>query len=274
MYLVSLWKHGIQLLVCEGPVPFIDFPLPSPRLELLWGHAHQVTWRKQKRIQTEKRDTTKRGLGVHGSNSWLSLKTKTKEGIIQTWCWGGHVHSWCSNGSLSRGEKRCWGSHLTGRGFIPPRLPLTGPWGWSLAYRLISSVCSWGLSPAAPMTRGLSFCLRCFVPTVLTNATGGSTVARCGVARCVPARGGSTWRCVAGSGVPHTGAGSGPWGLTAFRAARGFVPSGAWGCVCRGVSWSLQGTKAKKDEIRNRVKKINSIKIVSSHITGFQQVTK
>lgn len=47
--LVSLWEHCIKLLICERPVPLINFPLPPPCLQLLWSHAHQVTWRKQKR---------------------------------------------------------------------------------------------------------------------------------------------------------------------------------------------------------------------------------
>lgn len=43
VYLVSFREHGVQLLVCEGPVPLVDFPLPPPRLQLLWSHAHHMT---------------------------------------------------------------------------------------------------------------------------------------------------------------------------------------------------------------------------------------
>lgn len=48
--LVSLWEHGIKLIVCKRSVPLINFPLPPPRLQLLWSHAHQVTWRKQRKL--------------------------------------------------------------------------------------------------------------------------------------------------------------------------------------------------------------------------------
>lgn len=170
---------------------------------------------------------------------------KTKSEGLFTWCWGSHVHSWCSYGSFSWRKQWCWWSHLTGRGFIPPWLPLTGPWGRSLTHWLISSVCAWRFSPATPVSRGLPFCLWCFVPAVLAYTSCGSTVARRGMARCVPARGGRASRCVTWSGVPHAGTGSGPWGLTAFRAARCFIPSAVWRCVRRGVSWSLQGTRNK-----------------------------
>lgn len=97
------------------------------------------------------------------------------------------------------------------------------------------------------MSRRFSFRFWGLVPAVLPHTTCGSSMSRCGMSRCVPARGCSASRCVAGSGVPHAGAGSGPWGLAAFRAARGFIPSAVRGCVCRGVSRgvsrSLQGSK-------------------------------
>lgn len=162
-----------------------------------------------------------------------------------TWRWGSHVHGRGSNWRLSGGKQWGWWSHLTSRGFIPARLSLAGPRGWSLTHGLIPSVCAWGFRPATAVSGGFPLCLWGFVPAVLANTSCGTPMTRGGVAGCVPPRSGSTSWCVAGSGVPHTGARRGTWGLTAFRAARGFIPTAVWRCVCRGVSWSLQSTRTE-----------------------------
>lgn len=73
--LVSLWEHGIKLLVCERPVPLINFPLPPPCLQLLWSHAHQMAWRKQRRNRDF--DTVIKwvgaGIQVTDKVSWMSI---------------------------------------------------------------------------------------------------------------------------------------------------------------------------------------------------------
>lgn len=144
---------------------------------------------------------------------------------LLTWRWSGHVHGWSADGSLPRGEQWCGGAHLTGGGFVPPGLPLAGPWGGSLAHGLVSSVCAGRLGPAAPVSRGLPLRLGGLVPAVLAHAARGPSVAGRGVAGGVPAGGGGACRGVARCGVPHAGAGGGPWGLAAFGAAGGFIPS-------------------------------------------------
>lgn len=116
-------------------------------------------------------------------------------------------------------------SHLTGRGFIPAGLPLTGPRCWRLSHRLISSICAWSLSPTTTMPRGLSFRFRCFVPAVFADTSSGSPMPWCGMARCVSTRSGSASWCVAGSGVPHSCTRSCTWSLAALRPTRGFIPS-------------------------------------------------
>lgn len=158
----------------------------------------------------------------------------------QTWCWGGHVHCWCSNWCLSWCEQRRWRSHLTGRRFIPARLPLGSSRGRRLTHGFVSSVCTWGFSPATAVSWSLSFCLWGFIPTVFAYAPCGSTVAWRSMARSVSARSRGTGRCVAGRGVPHAGAGSGSWGLAALGTTRGFIPATVWWCVCRGVPRSLK----------------------------------
>ncbi len=72
-----------------------------------------------------------------------------------TWSGCGHIHSRCAQRGFSRGEQRSWRTHLTGWCFIPSWLPLTSTWGGGLTHWLISSVCTWSLSPATAMTRCL-----------------------------------------------------------------------------------------------------------------------
>lgn len=165
-----------------------------------------------------------------------------KGGGASTWCWSSHVHGWGSYWSLSWGQQWRWGAHLTGRGLVPPRLPLACPRGGGLLHRLVSPVCAGRLSPAAPVSWGPPLGLGGFVPAVLTDTSCGSSVSWRGVARRIPPRCGSSSRCVAWSGVPHTGTGGGPRRLASFGTSWGFIPAAVDRSVCWCVTRSLQKT--------------------------------
>ncbi len=143
MYFVSFWKHGIKFLISQWAIPLVNLSLPAPSLQLFWSHAHQVTCKHWKHYRSPKKNITFNN-NRNNQHYWSS-----------TWSGCGHIHSRCAQRGFSRGEQRSWRAHLTGWCFIPSWLPLASTWGGGLTHWLISSVCTWSLSPATAMTRCL-----------------------------------------------------------------------------------------------------------------------
>ncbi len=144
MYFVSFWKHGINFLISQWAIPLVNLSLPAPSLQLFWSHAHQVTckhWKLYSNFYKSPKNIT------------FNYNRNNQHYRSSTWSGCGHVHGRCAQRSFSRGEQRSWRAHLTGWCFIPSWLPLASTWGGRLTHWLISSVCTWSLSPATAMTR-------------------------------------------------------------------------------------------------------------------------